>query len=777
MGEFSAMPEHGRLRDNLPLQLTSFVGREREMAEVATMLQEHRLLTLTGPGGSGKTRLALAVASRAVEGYSDGVWLAELAPLSDPDLVPQAVASVLDVREVSGTLLVDSLRTQIGSREILLILDNCEHVIDACASLAEGLLGHCQNLRILATSREVLGIVGETLFAVPPLSLPDPRRLPSPESLTSYEAARLFVERARAVRPDFELTGDNAMAVAQICYRLDGIPLAIELAAARVRVLSVGQISTRLDESFRFLTVSGRTALARQRTLAATIDWSHELLSEREKVLFRRLSVFAGGWTLEAAEAVCNGEGVEREDVLDLLASLVDKSLVLVEKREAAIRYRLLETVRQYGWELLKESGEVPATQHAHGRYFLQLAEESEPELRGGQQGRWIEYLDEHDNFRAAISWSLEHGEAGLGLRLAASLGEFWYLSGHLEEGRRWLEAALAQGGGEPEAVRVKALTWAGAMRWITRDQADYERLVDNGEEALALSRELGNQSDVALALQTLSYAESQRNHLERASRLAEQAIELQRASADTGGIARSLPVLGFVALGRHDHERAVVIFEESIVLAREARDNFAIAVNLIQGALAYSGVGDHARASTLCHEGIRLTWELEMMPLVSGLLNVSAVLASVRGQPTEAARLWGAAESLRESLNISLAPIERSYYDPPIEAARLRVDGATWAAARAEGRAMSTEQAVEHALQEQMPEEPTIPDDYPAGLSAREVEVLSLLATGLTNAQIASKLFISPRTVNAHLGSIYHKIGSSTRAQAARFAAEQGLL
>jgi tetratricopeptide (TPR) repeat protein len=284
----------------------------------------------------------------------------------------------------------------------------------------------------------------------------------------------------------------------------------------------------------------------------------------------------------------------------------------------------------------------------------------------------------EHDNFRAALSWALEHGEAGLGLRLAGALGEFWYLSGNLGEGRRWLEAALAEAGGEPKAVRVKALTWAGAMRWITREQADFERLVDLGEEALMLSRELGDQTEVALALQTLAYAESQRNHLERASVLAEEAIKLQRASADTGGVARSLPILGFVALGRHDYERAVKVYEESIALAREAQDGFAIAVTLIQGALAYSEAGDHSRARTLCQEGLELTWKLRMMPLVSGHLNVSAVLAGLRGQPTEAARLWGAAESVRESLNISLAPIERSYYDPPIEAARSQLDDAT---------------------------------------------------------------------------------------------------
>jgi non-specific serine/threonine protein kinase len=389
-----------------------------------------------------------------------------------------------------------------------------------------------------------------------------------------------------------------------------------------------------------------------------------------------------------------------------------------------------------------------------------------------------MEYLEEHDNFRTALSWALEHDEVGLGLRLAASLGEFWYLSGHLSEGRRWLEAALAEGTGEPRAVRVKALTWAGAMRWIAREQADFERLVDLGEEALALSREIGDPSEVALALQTLAYAESQRNHLERASALAEESIKLQRASEDAGGVARTLPILGFVALARHEHERAVRVYEEGIALARESEDSFAIAVTLIQGALAYSGAGDHKRARILCQEGLDLTWKLGMMPLVSGHLNVSAVLAGLRGQPTEAARLWGAAQSLRETLNISLAPIEQSYYDPPIQAARSQIDDATWKAARAEGRRMSPEQAVEHALESlQTPAPTSATPEYPADLSAREVEVLRLVARGMTNAQIASELYISPRTVNAHLGSVYHKIGSNTRAEATRFASEHGLL
>src|SRR5919199_4556218 len=366
--------------NNLPFQLTSLIGREKEMSEVGRLLVEKtRLLTLTGPGGAGKTRLALAVAANMVGGFDDGVWLIELAPLSDQDLVPRAIASVLGVRETPGTALVDSLCVHLVARDILLILDNCEHLIEDCADLAGALLRSCPKLRILATSRQALGMPGEALFAVPPLSLPDPRRLPTVEILPSYEAAGLFVERARAVRPGFALTESNAMPVAQVCHRLDGIPLAIELAAARVKVLSVEQISSRLEVSFALLAGGGRTAPAHHGTLRATMEWSHDLLSWEEQVLFRRLSVFAGGFTLEAAEGVCAGEGLEKSEVLDLLTCLVDKSLVLVMEGEGEARYRLLETVRQYGWEKLEESDEAGQVRRRHAAWFLVLAEETGP--------------------------------------------------------------------------------------------------------------------------------------------------------------------------------------------------------------------------------------------------------------------------------------------------------------------------------------------------------------------------------------------------------------
>jgi predicted ATPase/DNA-binding CsgD family transcriptional regulator len=761
--------------NNLFLELSSFVGRGREISEVENLLSGQRLLTLTGPGGSGKTRLALAVASGVLRDYEDGVWLVELASLSDPDLVPQAVASAVGVRETPGTDLVDSLCVYLASRGMmLLILDNCEHLVEACADLVTMLLRSCPDLHILVTSREALRVPGEALFAVLPLSLPDPRHLPTVESLPAYEATGLFVERTRAVRPDFALDEGNALAIAQICYRLDGIPLAIELAAARSRVLSVEQISSRLDESFRLLAAGSRRYMPRHRTLRATMDWSYELLAEEEQTLFRRLAVFAGGWTLEAAEMVCAGEGLDQGEVLDLLTSLVDKSLVLMAERDGKARYRLLETVRQYASEKLEESDEAGEVRSRHAAWFVALAEEAEPHLKGYRQEAWLGSLEtEHDNLRVALSWAVERRKAELGLRLGGALGEFWFLRGYLDEGRRWLEAALANGEA-PESARARPL---GRAAWIAWEQGDYERSVALSEECVALSRKLGDATGVAFALYALGMAELNRNELGRARVLLEEAATLERASGDTADVARVLAVLGLVAVVEHDYQRAIALHEEGLAVARRTEDDLAIGLSLRMGALAYSGRGDHQRANALCEEGLERSRRQRVLHQVGHHLHVAAVLAGSQGQAVRSARLWGAAEALREAIGAGLVPVERHYYGPYITAARSQLDEPSWSAAWAEGRTMTPERAIEYALDQPQDSEVTEPPAYPVGLSVREVEVLKLVARGLTNAQVAEELYISPRTVNAHVGSVYHKIGSSTRAEAARFATEHDLL
>lgn len=428
---------------NLPSQLTSFIGRETEMGEARALLGQSRLLTLTGMGGAGKSRLALQVAADVVDDYPDGVWLIELAPLSDPNLVPQAIASALGLREESDKRLAETLTDTLRPKSLLLILDNCEHLVDACARLADTLLRACPGLRLLATSREALDIGGETLFPLASLSLPSGPALPPADMLRQYESVRLFVDRATAAQPAFRFSAGNAPAVAQVCSRLDGIPLALELAAARVKVLSPEQIVSRLDDRFRLLSGGSRTALPRQQTLRALIDWSYDLLSPAEQALLRRLSVFAGGWTLEAAESVCAGEAVEDWEVLDLLSHLVAKSLVAVEPPEdGQVRYRLLENLRQYAGERLAETADAVRLPPRHRDWFLNFAEEAELHLSGPEHAHWLDRLErEHDNFRKALQFcQTQPAEAEAFLRLAGALNRFWSVRSYLSEGRGWLE-------------------------------------------------------------------------------------------------------------------------------------------------------------------------------------------------------------------------------------------------------------------------------------------------------------------------------------------------
>ncbi len=499
------------LPNNLPQQPTSFIGREAQVDEVKALLDKTRLLTLTGAGGSGKTRLSLQVAADLLDGEGDGVWLVELAALADPALVPQAVADVLGVKEQAGMTIQASLVEWLKPKRLLLVLDNCEHLIAACASLAADLLRNCPHVHILASSREPLNVAGEQTYRVPSLSLPDPKQAQTVESLSQFEVVRLFIERAQAVQPTFKVTNANAPAVAQVCFHLDGIPLAIELAAARVRSLSVEEINTRLGQRFRLLTGGSRDTLPRQQTLRALIDWSYDLLTESEKTLLRRLSVFAGGWTLSAAEVVCAGEPVEDWEVLDLLTALVDKSLVVAEPLGDGTRYRLLETVRQYGGDRLGESGEAEAVRGRSASCFLALAEEAEPQLQGPEQGSWLVRLEaEHDNLRSSLAWE-EQSAAGAeaGLRLAGSLWRFWFVRGHLSEGRQWLGRALARtkpgaagpdgaSGGEATATRGKALNGAGNLAWSQSDYAGARALY---EEGLTVRRQLRDQGGISYSL------------------------------------------------------------------------------------------------------------------------------------------------------------------------------------------------------------------------------------------------------------------------------------
>jgi non-specific serine/threonine protein kinase len=808
---------------NLPAPLTSFVGREREVAEVCHLLERSRLVTLSGAGGVGKTRLALQIGASQTVTCPDGVWFVELGPLGDAALIPQAVASAVGVREEAGRGLTATLADFFRPRKLLLILDNCEHLVAACAAFADKLLRACSGLTILATSREPLGVGGETVRRVPSLSVPEAGQVGGDTAaIMEHEATRLFVERASAVRDDFGVTDQVAPAIAQICARLDGIPLAIELAAARVTVLAPEQIAARLDDRFRLLTGGGRTVLPRQQTLRATVDWSHDLLAVPERTLLRRLAVFAGGWTLDAAEAICAGGGINAAEVLDHQARLVDKSLVLVEASGAEARYRLLETIRAYGLEQLAAGGETVGTRRRHAGYFLALAEQAELAFESAGQGKWLTKLEqEHDNLRAALTWGLtESAATELGLRLAGTLSYFWFLHGHYSEGRRWLQEALARSRGASALARANALFGAGHLaRW----QDDYRGAEPLLEQALALYRVLGDDRGIARTLLSLAIICIHQGVFERAAPMLEESLGLSRAIGDAYHVARSLNNLGFAALEQGDFERATVFLEEGLGVSRALGDETGAAIRLAHLGEVMRARREHERARVLLEESaaiaqrhrfadgaMRAFQRLGLLAYDRGdfvraraclaessanaqrvgnrlgtaeVLEGFAALGARLGEPDVAARLFGAADAIRQAIGAPLPPYQRADHDGAIAALRARLGDERFSSAWADGRATPLERAVEQALaigapaaavgsatDERSHGDPTSP------LSPREREVAARLGRGLTNRQIAAELVISERTVETHVRSILSKLGCSSRAQVAVWTAERGV-
>jgi predicted ATPase/DNA-binding SARP family transcriptional activator len=647
---------------NLPSPRSRFVGRERDLKEVKRALAMTRLLTLTGAGGSGKTRLALEVGRDLVGAYPDGVWLVELAPLSEGRLVAHAVAEALGVPEQPGRSLNDALVDALREKRVLVVLDNCEHLIEEAARLVDILLGLCPRLRVLATSREALNVEGEVLWRVPNLSVPGAGRPPAPGELTGYDAVRLFVERSRLRSPDFEPTSQNVGALVQICRRLEGMPLAIELAAARVGALSLEQISERLEDSLKLLTGGGRTATPRQRTLRGALDWSHELLSGEERALFRRLSAFAGGWTLEAAEAVGAGGGIEEEDILDLLSNLVDKSLVVSEAEAPdVVRYRMLESVRQYAREQLEESEETKTMRRHHVSFFLALAKEAEPGLTGAQQQAWADRLEaEHDNLRAALSWSLEN-EPQRALQLAETLGRFWEIRSHFLEGSRWLEASLRNSNHTDPATRAKALAEAGTFAF---HQGDYKRAIVFHGEALTLYRELGDERGVAWSLLCLGAQEVEQGDYERAKQLFEDALTLSRKTGDERTVGYALHNLGEVARIGGEYKRAKTRGMEALAVFREMDDEWCVARTLSWlGMVTVYKSDDREAAAGFLREGLALNREIGGWEWTAYCLEGFASLVGAKAQGERAARLWGAAEALREEIGSPLQPSGRPDY------------------------------------------------------------------------------------------------------------------
>jgi predicted ATPase/DNA-binding SARP family transcriptional activator/DNA-binding CsgD family transcriptional regulator len=800
-------------KHNLPATRSSFVGRETELRNIKRDLAMTRLLTLTGAGGCGKTRLALEVARELVGAYPDGVWLVELAPLSEGAPVAHALASVLGVKEQADRSLTDTLVAFLRAKRTLLVLDNCEHLVDAVARLADTFLNSCLDLRVLATSRESLNVEGELNWLVPSLSVPSLLQSPTMEELEGYESVRLFVERARHRNPAFSLTPENAQGVTRICGRLDGIPLAIELAAARVG-LSVEQIAQRLDDSLRLLTAGSRTASPRQRTLRGTLDWSYALLSVPEREVFCRLSVFAGGWTLQAAEAVGAG-GTELGDVLDLLSSLVDKSLVVAEATGGGgVRYRMLEPIRQYAREKLEEGGDAEEVRRQHASFFLVLAEEAEPRLRGPEDMEWLERLEnEHDNMRAALSWALEQEEANeLGLRLAGALWLFWKEHGHYGEGHSWLEQVLARGGQASAAARAKALEGVG---WLIFDSDESDETVKAAREGLKLSDEAGLGGAVrAKFLELLGWKASWQGDDERAMELLEECLKLRRDAEDEFSIADALLGLAIALYTPDDRNRSKELYKEGIVLCRKlgymptlARHLYSLGFCLLlegdyergaalneeaaallrergyQSDLEYTldhlgwvalFKGDHERASSYHRESLMFCKEFGNKIIASKSLEGLACICVAEGATERATRYFGAAEALGEAIPFHHHPEEDAWREPYLAAARSRLDEASWEEAWAEGRAMSMDQAIDYAISEQKPPASLSPEslrpssEEPPTLTPREKELALLITHGLTTRQIASELVLSQHTVDKHVKNILKKLDLHSRKQVA---------
>jgi non-specific serine/threonine protein kinase len=771
-------------RDNLPWDTSSFVGRDHQVVEVANRVRTQRLLTLVGTGGVGKTRLALQAARRTLDAFPHGVWYVELAGLRDPSLVPHAVARALAVTERSDQGVIESVTAYLAERDVLLVLDNCEHVSTACARVAETILQASRRSHLLTTSRHPLGLPGEVVWQVPSLSLSEQPGADARDASPS-EAVRLFTERAQAAVPDFVLTAENAPAVATICQQLDGIPLALEMAAARLRAFSVQEIADRLDDRLQFLSAGSMAALPRHQTLRATMDWSYDLLNPDEQRLLQLLSVFASGCDYEAVEAVC-GDGRARTIVLaDLLARLVDRSLVQVDHQWAATRYQLLETVRQYAAQRLRASGEEVAVRKRHRAYFLGVAEQAQPALRGSEQTTWLRRLEvDHDNLRAALTHTDTScsNDAWAQLRLATALGWFWRYAGHFSEGRRWLDAALASVPAAEATDRTHqplvtmALINAGLL---ASSQGALEEAEGRFEPALARASQANDTVGTAWARHGLGRVAHLRGDYERSAALFEASLGEFAEVGDQGGRALSLMFLAIAASYRGAFDRAAEVFHRAEEIFRELGETWGLAWTLANLAHLDHLRGDEERAERLFRESLTLAQKLSAVWCIDTCLRGLAMIAAARGATERSVTLFAATEALHASTGTTMPEPARLASARQLEAVHDRLDAAVFDHAWSVGTSFTTAEAIDLALAPDQSVDgilppPRSPREGP--LSPRELEVAALIGRGLTNRQIADDLIISERTVHTHVGSILCKLDLSSRALVAVWAAERGL-